>query len=790
MAKASKTKSSKPTGKKAQAPVKGRRRRWLLALAAKLMLVVAVLGAFYTIYLDAQVRERFEANRYQAPALLYSRALWLSPHANVSYARVKAELEALAYSPSAVARQQGEYNEQRQSDGRTILLHRRAFDFADGFEPSQRLLLRFRDDRLHQVLAWPSQQVLTEARLEPQLIGRFAADSGEDRLLVSLEQVPQLMRDTLLLIEDQDFYQHHGVKPTAIARAALVNLRAGRTVQGGSTLTQQLVKNMYLTHDQNLWRKANEAIMALSLDFHFDKDEILEAYFNEVYFGQDRGHAIHGVGLASQYFFGRSVEDLSVAEIALLVGMVKGPSLYDPRRRPENAERRRELVLKLMYEHNLITQVQYLSALEDTLVRRQSTRLVLGERPDYVDLVQRELRQLVPGREWQQTGLRVFTYYDPYIQQQAELAMTTRGGRVDSPDVQGAMVVSDYQQGVVRALVGNIGQQRGGFNRAIDARRPIGSLVKPFTFALALENSSQYRLESMLDDSPITLIDERQREWSPRNFDGEFKGPVTLYQSFIESRNLPAVRLGLDVGVERVRERLYAAGFDESTHAYPSLTLGAVDMSPLQVSQIYSALANRGIQQRLTSIEAVYTHWNQPLYQQQRRVQEVFSTQSAYLTDYALQGVMREGTGRSIRQYVSPAGLAGKTGSTNELRDSWFVSYDNQHVVTVWLGGDDNQSIGLSGATGALPVAGDFWQRLQPQAITRERPYGLQSGAFDRLTGIAVSLECETAYHLPSAVYQAPTRRRCSPMDSQQEQSEEQEESRSWFQRVFGRRGN
>ena len=778
------TKSRKPRPKNARNP----RRFWraMVVLFTKAAFTMAVLLAFYAIYLDVQVRERFEANRYQAPALLYSRALPLSSTADISYERVMAELKALDYALSNNAREPGEYHERNGE----ILLHRRAFDFADGFEPSQRLLLRFTDGRVSQVLAWPSQQVLQASRLEPQLIGRFAAEDGEDRLLVGLQQVPELLQRTLLLVEDQDFFDHYGVQLSAIARAALANLRAGRTVQGGSTLTQQLVKNMYLTHDQHLWRKFNEAIMAISLDFHFSKEEILEAYFNEVYFGQDRGHAIHGVGLASQYFFGKAVEDLSVAETALLVGIVQGPSLYDPRRRPNNAERRRELVLKLMYEGDLISQVQYLAALDEPLVRRQSTRLVLGERPDYVDLVQRELRQLVPGQEWQQTGLRVFTYYDPYLQQQAELAMTTRGGRVDVPELQGAMVVSDYRSGVVRALVGNIGQRRGGFNRALDARRPIGSLVKPFTYALALEDWRNYRLETLVDDSALTLLDERDNEWSPRNFDNEFNGHMTLYQSFVESRNIPAVRVGMAVGVDKVRERLYAAGFDERTHAFPSLTLGSVNMSPLQVSQVYSTLANEGRQQRLTAIEAVYTHWNQPLYRQQRQLVQVFTPATAYLTRYAMQGVLREGTGRSLVQYIDVQGLAGKTGSTNELRDSWFVSFDQQHLVTVWLGSDNNQSIGLSGATGALPVAGDFWQRIPPTALDAQQPSELTEGAFDPATGTAVSLDCSGVYRLPTYQYTAPGRHHCAAGQADETDDSESEQRRSWWERIFGRREN
>lgn len=748
---------------------------WLLL---KLSLIGITILFFYSVYLDSVVTERFEENRYQAPALLYSRALQISDEQSLKQGQVLRELKALNYRHTRYARDPGEFNLRDNM----ILLHRRAFDFADGFEPSQRLRLGFEDNYLTEILAWPTQQALSSARLEPQLIGRFAADSGEDRLLVNLEQVPQLMQDTLLLVEDRDFYQHRGVKPSAILRAASANLAAGRTVQGGSTLTQQLIKNMYLTHDQNLRRKVNEAIMALILDYRFSKDEILEAYFNEVYFGQDRGHAIHGVGLASQYFFGKSVEDLTPAETALLVGMVKGPSLYDPRRRPQRASARRDLVLRLMYENDLINQPQYLAAIEAPLVGRESTRLVVRDRPDYVDLVQRELRQLVPGNEWQQTGLRVFTHYDPYLQEYAEKALQRGIVSLQVADIEGAVVIADHQQGVVRALAGSIHPSQAGFNRALTARRPVGSLIKPFTFALALEQPQDYELNTMLDDSPIVVTDERNRDWQPGNFDGEFRGEVTLYESIIDSRNIPAIRVGLDLGVEKVRERLYNSGLDEPTHVYPSLLLGAVDMSPLAVTQLYSVLANQGGQRRLTSIQTVTTHWGHPLYRAQPVTQQVYSEEASYLTNYALQGVVREGTGQALGNTLGQTGIAGKTGSTNDLRDSWFVSYDNRHVVTVWLGRDDNQSVGLSGSRGALPVAAEYWQQAGVENRLVARPAGLVQGAFNKATGAAIDINCENALLLPVRHYEA-----ASEIDCEGEIKEStDEEDKSWFKRIFG----
>lgn len=761
---------------------------------AKLAVIGLVVLIFYSIYLDSQVTSRFSDARYQAPALLYSRSLELAPERNLTQDIIVAELRALDYREARYARNPGEY---QRLPGQ-ILLHRRAFDFPDAFSPPQRVrLLIDENERLERVESWPDQHEMEGLRLEPQLLGRFATDSGEDRLLVGLEQVPVLLQETLLLVEDRDFYHHHGVLPSAIARAAMANFAAGRTVQGGSTITQQLVKNMFLNHERRYTRKVNEALMALILDYRFAKDEILEAYFNEVFFGQDRGHAIHGIGLASQFYFGKAVEDLQVNEIATLVGMIRGPSLYEPRRHPERARNRRDTVLRLMFEHDLISQTQYIAAVESDVVVREQQRLVRFDRPDYVDQVQQELRALMPDRSWQRTGLRVFTAFEPDAQRALEQAARQPLTDQRIADAELAMVVTDAQTGALRALVGGRQAVNAGFNRALNARRPVGSLIKPFVYALALEQPERYWLGSVLDDEPVSLRDERGQEWQPRNFDGEFIGPVSLYQSLVDSRNIPVVQVGMEVTPAAVRSRLQRAGLSARLHAWPSLLLGAVDLTPLEVATLYGALANGGVAHRIYSVEAITTHRGDVLYARHEETEgsaaPLFEENAIFLVNHALSGAVTEGTARALGQQFHQGELAGKTGSTNDLRDSWFVSFDARQVVTVWVGHDDNRPVGLTGSRGALPLAAEYWQRVAVSPRRTELPEGFTYRYQDRQTLARVGSQCAETLRLPAhgAELEALQLGCDGQVITESESEAEQEPTRrNWLQRVFGRGGS
>lgn len=738
----------------------------------KLALVALVTLGFYVLYLDGVVTQRFAEARYQAPALLYSRPLTLDPVTPVSRDTVLNELAALNYRTTTYARQPGEYREQ----GQQLLVYRRAFEFPERVVPAERILVTF-DARglLKSVVSWPEQHGLPGIQLEPQLIGRFAAgESREDRLLVGLEQVPPLLTETLLLIEDQNYYHHYGVEPSAIVRAAWVNLQARRTVQGGSTITQQLVKNMFLTQARTFRRKLNEGLMALILDFRFSKDDILEAYFNEVYFGQDRGRAIHGVELASQFYFGKSTADLQPADIALLVAMIQGPSWFDPRRHPERARQRRDLVLRRMLTADLISQPQYLAAVKADFGLRAQGQLVATDRPHYVDQVQQELSDLLTDQSWSRTGLRVFTYFDPQAQEAARRAVTQSTVLQESPELELAMVVAHPGTGAITAMLGGRQPIAGGFNRAINARRQIGSLMKSLVYTEALREPDRFTLATVLADEPLALADEAGAEWVPRNFGRDFAGPVSLYQAWLDSRNIPAVRVGQEVGPRQLQQRLRELGLP-APHAYPSLALGTVEMSPLEVTQLYQVLAGQGQQHSLTSIRAVTTHRGELIYERPKPAEAHFYTpETAFLSRYALTGVVSDGTARHSGLNSQQAAVAGKTGSTNDFRDSWFVSFDERQLVTVWVGRDDYQSTGHTGSSGALPLATIFWQDYGVQPLDLSLPAGVVADG----AGCSLGLPGMAGY--PATNCQLP------PLEDAEPAAEAPEEETSWWRRLFG----
>lgn len=756
--------------------------RFLFQISAIIILALV----FYAIYLDGQIKQKFQLERYKAPALLYSQAFEIKPYAGISLSRVQEELKALDYQNRKYARQAGEYQVQTES----LLIHRRGYEYAGQYIPAKRVLISFSEQQeLTHIQTWPNQEPLENLTFEPHILGRFSTAQGEDRLLIGLEQIPALFIETLLLVEDREFYHHKGVRPTAIIRAALTNLMARRHVQGGSTLTQQLVKNMYLNHKKSYWRKLNEALMAVSLDYRFTKDEILEAYLNEVYFGQDRGHGIHGVALASQFYFGKPAESLAVNEIALLVGMIQGPSLYEPRRHPERAGRRRDTVLKLMYEHDLISQSQYLSAVESAVQARSTARLSKFDRPDFIDLVRKELPKVLPGMDWQGTGLSIYTTFDPLEQKRLEQAARASKAAQQLENIERALVLTEHQSGAVRALVGGKEPVHGGFNRAFEAYRPVGSLVKPWVYTLAFEQPDSFSLSTLVEDTPLELVNEKGQAWQPQNFDRKFRGPVSLYDSLAHSYNVPSVRIGLELTAQTVQKRLASLPTQKRIHPWPSLFLGAVEMNLLEVAAYYGALANLGTSIEPYSIEAITTHRGDLLYEHQATEVDLFDMRASWLTGFALEAAVHEGTARAIA-HLGP-GLAGKTGSTNDLRDSWFASYDAKYVLISWLGQDDNTPIGLTGSRGALPLAAAYWETAGVHVRAIQIPSKMHWAATDITTGRLVKENCPNARVLPyigiprhlDALGCSGEPEAVSVQEAQP--ANEQAEKQPWWKRIF-----
>jgi len=718
-----------------------------LGWAVKLSIVGLVILAGFAIYLDAVVQEKFSGKRWTIPAKVYARPLELFVGQKLDKNDFLAELDALGYRRERSVSGPGGAS----VAGNDIELHTRGFQFYEGAEQSQRLRVRFSGDFVAG-LSSANGSALPVARLEPVLIGGLYPAHNEDRILIKLDQAPPYLVETLVAVEDREFFNHFGVSPKSIARAVWVNLTAGQVRQGGSTLTQQLVKNFYLTNERSMTRKITEAMMAVLLELHYDKQEILEAYLNEVFLGQDGRRAVHGFGLASQYFFGQPLAELKLPQVALLVGMVKGPTYYNPRRNPERALERRNLVLDLLAEQQVISADEAAKAKQAPLGVTQRGSMADSSYPAFLDLVKRQLREDYRDEDLTEEGLRVFTSFDPVLQLKAEQAMSETLKRLGkaTEGVEGAMIVTNPETGEIQAMLGSRQPGFAGFNRALDASRPIGSLIKPAIYLAALEKPSQYTLTSLLEDEPFSVKGADGQVWKPQNYGRQAYGTVYLYQALANSYNLSTARLGLDLGVPNVLKTLERLGASPKWPAYPSMLLGAGGLRPIEVADMYQTLANGGFNTPLRGIRSVLTADGEPLKRYPFQIQQRFDPGAIYLTQYAMQRAMREGTGRSAYSRLPQSlNLAGKTGTTNDSRDSWFAGFSQDLLAVVWLGRDDNGKTSLTGATGALQVWTDFMRRADPLPLQMPVPDNVTYAWVDARSGLGTDERCPDAVQMP-----------------------------------------
>jgi penicillin-binding protein 1B len=695
----------------------------LKTASALTLIVTLVTLIFYTVHLNTVILRKFDGKRWSIPAVVYARPLELFSGRALTADQLEMELLLAGYREESEIKDPGGY----ERSGDIIRLVSRDFHFADGLEVSLPLIVTFADDRISRIERIDSGETVSLARLDPARIGSFHPRRHEDRILVIKKELPLMLIRTLIAVEDKKFVKHFGIDPLAILRAAFINFRAGDTIQGGSTLTQQLVKNFFLSNEQTIWRKFNEAVMALLLEAHYSKDEILTAYANEIFLGQDGGRAVHGFALASQFYFHKNLRDLKPDQIAVLIGLVKGPSYYDPRRHPERCLKRRSIILKVMRQEKIITEEQYRQAMAAKLLDTGRVMSGFNRYPAFLDLVRRHL-----GRDYRQEdltsdGLKIFTTLDPIVQTQVEqkLAATIDEfeQKAESTELEGAVIVSSRENGEILALAGGRKPLDSGFNRALDAKRPVGSLIKPAVFLTALKKG--YTLSTPLEDMPITP--PRDDGWTPDNFDHKHHGRVSMLEALVFSYNLATIKAGLDVGVEGVIQTVKMLGAEDDFVPYPSFLLGAVSMSPLEVAQIYQTFASEGFYVPQRAINCVMGPDNRLLKRYGLSIEQRFDPQYIFLINTALQKVVSRGTGASLSHYL-PASLlaAGKTGTSDDLRDSWFAGFTGDHLAVVWLGADDNRSIGLTGSSGALKVWGRVMAGLDTQPLDLREPPGLE----------------------------------------------------------------
>ncbi|MDD1637839.1 MAG: penicillin-binding protein 1B [Methylococcaceae bacterium] len=739
-------------------PIKKSTSHWF----RNLFLILLAGGSFmlfsYMGYLDYNVRKQFEGKRWAIPARVYASPVELYAGYALTAENFEALLKMLHYREDPILSAEGTYFK----NGSQISVKTRDFAFWDQHQPSMSMSLNFTDMGIESITDITTSQDIAIIRMDPVQIGSFYPTIKEDRVLIKLEEAPDTLVKGLLASEDRDFYKHFGVSLRGIARAMWTNVRAGGMVQGGSTITQQLVKNFYLTKERRLSRKVKEALMALILEYHYTKNEILEAYLNEIYLGQNGASSVHGFGLASEFYFGSTLKDLPLEQVASLVALVRGPSEYDPRRYPDRALQRRNLVINEMATEGYITTDQADDAKAKPLSVIPRTQRSSNRYPGFLDLVKRQLRQDYHEEDLTSQGLRIFTTLDTQVQDTLEKTVATKLNQLDklphANNLEAAVIVTRRDSGEVTALTGGRENMVGGFNRALDALRPIGSLIKPVVYLTALEYPNKYTITTRVSDSTIVVKGQNGTDWVPKNYDHRQHGSVPLHKALAKSYNLATVRIGMDIGVARTAKTLKSMGVTRELDLFPSLLLGASSLTPIEVTQMYQTLAGDGFSTPIKSIRAVIDIDGKQLQSYPFTVKQAVDPAATYIVNTMLQEVMHAGTGHSAYSaFPQNYGLVGKTGTTNDAKDSWFAGYTGDYLSVVWVGRDDNKPIGLTGSTGALPIWTALMQQISTQPVNLIPPDNVKLVWVEPGSGLLASKGCGNGKQYPYISGSEPT---------------------------------
>ena len=709
-----------------------------------------LVGLAYWLWLDREVTSAFEHKQWVLPARVFARPLELYPGANVSRDRLIRKLETLGYQQVAAPTVVGQY----AANATQVEFFSRGFKFWDFPEAARHVEVGFAAGLAQTVIDRDSGQAIDLMRLEPPEIGRINPQDFEDRKLLAFDEVPKPFVAALVAVEDRRFFKHHGVDFIGLLRAFGVNLMAQRVVQGGSTLTQQLVKNLYLTHERTMLRKINEMLMAVSLERRYSKQKIIETYMNEVFLGQDGNRAIHGFELAAHFYFAKPLSELDWLEAATLIGMIKGPTLYDPRRHPEQSKTRRDVVLGLLAQAELIPPADLAGLRKLALKLRGGAGGAGHEYPSFMALVRRQLSREYSPRDLDAAGLNIFTTLDVEVQQAAETAIRATlpdiEKRMRKRDLQGAIIIVDPASGEVLAMVADRDPDYAGFNRVVDARRPIGSVVKPLVYALALGQPSRFSLLTPLNDTAVTWTGPDGKRWQPQNFDNKQHGTVSLLYALSHSFNMATVNLGLQLGLSRVTTYLRHLGVPGKLPNYPSILLGAIELSPLELAEVYTVFANDGFRVPARVINAVTDQNQRKLKRYGLALQPVMEPATAALMRYALTRVVAEGTATGLAAAlpgITP--LAGKTGTSNDARDSWFAGFGGNLLGVAWVGRDDNKPTGLTGASGAMRVWAAAMKGAAITPLELQLPAAVQWQNIDVRSSTILPAECPTGVAMP-----------------------------------------
>lgn len=728
---------------------------WLFNVGFVLALIGFVFGGYYATSITGDLVERFEGKRWKVPSRVYSDALTVLPGDSVSALGLVDRLRRLNYRPvEGEPKERGEY---KVGDSRIDIFLR---DFRYPWGETEGYLLRLElsggvVDKMVDVTG----DELPSAEIEPELIARFFGDQQEDRDLVRYEEVSPHLRNAIVAVEDKRFFHHFGVDPIGFSRAMLTNLVRMRMDQGGSTLTQQLVKNFYLTSERTITRKAKEAVMAFVLEMIYDKDAIFEAYMNEVYFAQEGSVSVCGVTQASRYYFGKDVRTLGLAESALLAGLIRSPAGYNPKTRMERAKSRRDYILERMAAEDLISEQEAEQAKAQALnvLERVPNRTIA---PYFIDFLKKQLDERYGPDILISEGLAIFTTLDVQAQRNAEAAVneglaeleTTHKSKLADDGhgaLQASLVVIQPQTGFIRAMVGGRDYGRSQFNRAVQAKRQVGSVFKPFVYASGFVRSVEepgfhFTPATRVVDEPFSVNVPGSGNWSPDNYDHKYEGSITVRRALEHSRNVPTVRLAMDVGIPKIIEVAHAMGIESELPPYPSLALGSAELAPLEVAGAYATLANEGTHAEPLAVRDVLDAEGNVLEKKPVQIRRAMPPEAAYLTTSLLQGVIQRGTGRRVLSMGFTKPAAGKTGTTNDYKDAWFVGYTPKLLAAVWVGFDHNRKIQLPGGTAALPLWARFMkaQAADSRPVDFEIPENIVKKKIDIATGMIAVYDC------------------------------------------------
>lgn len=699
------------------------RKRWI-----RLLLCAIIAFAGYLIYLDITVRSKFEAHRWNLPSRVYAEASYLYPGQKLSLPAFEEALERLNYKKVvSMVEHPGEFFVEDSS----VAVYLRDFAYPSENFASLPVRVSFAEGEIASLSRIEAGEAIKALKLEPELIASIFDEKMEDRTLITLDRIPKELVAATVTVEDERFYNHFGIDPIGILRALVTDILHLKLVQGGSTLTQQLVKNFFLSSERSFIRKFNEVWMALLLELHYSKEEILEAYFNEIYFGQRGAVSVTGVEEASKLYFAKSAADLSLSESALLAGMIRSPGHYSPFRNLKRAYERRNLVLKKLLDAEKISKASYASAKSETIRVPEKNDRVL-QAPFFIDFVQRQLKESYPSDVLKSEGLRIFTTLDLKAQEIAEAAVSRqldslekskpklKANREKSKALEGILLAVQPQTGSIRAFVG--GRQYGAsqFNRITDAHRQPGSAFKPFVYLTAFEeHPKEWTAASLIEDRSFSVA-LAGKDWTPKNYDNKEHGEVTVREALANSYNLSAVKLALDVGLDDIISLANDAGIESELKPYPSLALGAFEVTPLELIRAYTVFPNQGTRSEPIAIKSVMTRDGEVLEKKSYRIKKVVSPESAYLINRLMRGVLDGGTAASARTLGFTGMAAGKTGTTSDYRDSWFVGYTPDLLALSWVGYDDNTPTGLSGSSGALPIWAEFMRKVNPKGASQE----------------------------------------------------------------------